>query len=306
MVSIVIVNWNSGTLLQNCIRSLLDNAVGCKIIIVDNASADSSLEFNTKAGADISIIRNERNIGFAAACNQGWQASSGAYVLFLNPDTEAYSGSIHCLERAFPMDGSVWAVGGRLVSRSGQLDAYMRPFPTIGRVARDLLLIDELCSIIRRRSYQISNDKGPIEVDQPAAACLMITREALEKIGGFDETFYPAWFEDVDLCRRIWDRGGHIRYQPAARFLHHGGYSLNRMTPQAFLECFHTNQIRYFQKHQGKRAALRVRNLIVCGLLLRSAISLAHPIAEDASRLASAKAFWNAAQRILKFDGGKS
>jgi N-acetylglucosaminyl-diphospho-decaprenol L-rhamnosyltransferase len=303
MISIVIVNWNSGQLLGNCIRSLLDNAVGCQIVIVDNASEDSSLEFSTKTGADISIIRNDRNIGFAAACNQGWRASSGSYILFLNPDTEAYSGSIHCLERAFPMDGSIWAVGGRLISRTGQFDAYMRPFPTIWRVATEMLLIDELRSIGRRRSLQISNDKGPIEVDQPAAACLMVAREALENIDGFDEAFYPAWFEDVDLCRRIWDQGGHIRYQPAARFLHHGGYSLNRMTPQAFLECFHTNQIRYFQKHYGKRAAARVRNLIVCGLLLRSAISLAHPIAPDSSKLASAKAFWNAAKRILKFEG---
>ncbi len=306
MVSIVIVNWNSGKLLGNCVRSLLENAGGCPIVIVDNASDDSSLEFSAKAGADISIIRNSRNVGFAAACNQGWKASSGAYVLFLNPDTEAYSGSIHCLERAFPMDGSVWAVGGRLVSRFGKQDAYIRPFPTVWRVAREMLLLDEIFSLVRRRPDPISNDKGPIEIDQPAAACLMIAREALEKIGGFDEAFQPAWFEDVDLCRRIWDQGGHIRYQPAARFLHQGGYSLQRMTSQDFLECFHKNQIRYFQKHHGKRAAGRVRNLIVCGLALRSAISLARPIGRDASRTASAKSCWNAAKRILKFRGAQS
>ncbi len=301
MVSIVIVNWNSGNHLANCVRSLLDYAKDFPITIVDNASTDGSLDLS--ANEKITLIRNDRNIGFAAACNIGWKSGSGAHILFLNPDTEAYPDSIYSLQQAFAADDSCWAVGGRLVNPSGRPGAYLRPFPSIWRVAKDMLFIDELSSMDRRRSSQFNNSTVPLEIDQPAAACLMVSRKALEKIDGFDEAFYPAWFEDVDLCRRIWDQGGRILYQPAARFLHHGGYSLNRLTHQAFLECFYGNQVRYFRKHHGRRAASSVKKLIVCGLLLRSAISLAHPLAADESRLRSAKSYWKAARRLMQSHG---
>jgi GT2 family glycosyltransferase len=302
MVSIVIVNWNSDGLLERCIRSLRNNAPGCQIVIVDNASTDASLDFCVEV-ENIHILRNNNNIGFAAACNLGWKASTGAHVLFLNPDTEAYPDSIRSLEHVLIKDSSVWAAGGRLISPSGESAAYLRPFPTIWRVAREMLLIDEILPIDKRRSNAFNNSALPIDIDQPAAACLMVSREALEKIGGFDEMFYPAWFEDVDLCRRIWNRGGRIQYHPAACFLHHGGYTLKRLTNQTFLEIFHSNQIRYFQKHHGKQAASLVKTLSVCGLLLRSAISLAEPRAPNALRLASAKTFWNAAMRLLQSPG---
>jgi GT2 family glycosyltransferase len=297
MISIVIVNWNSGRFLGNCVRSLLNNAAGSQIIIVDNASMDSSLDSVRESGENIMVIRNNRNAGFAAGCNLGWRSGLGTHILFLNPDTEAYPDSIACLERVLINDSSVWAVGGRLVSSSGRTGDYLRPFPTVWRVAADALFIDELCRI-GRRSHPPEISTGPIEVDQPAAACLMISKAALEKIGGFDEAFYPAWFEDVDLCRRIRNEGGRILYQPAARFLHHGGSSLERLSRQAFLEYFHTNQIRYFQKHHGPQAASNVRRLVFCGMLLRSVISLAYPLIPESSRLSSAKTFWKTARRF--------
>jgi hypothetical protein len=126
----------------------------------------------------------------------------------------------------------------------------------------------------------------------------MVARTALEAIDGFDEDFGPAWFEDVDLCRRIRDRGGRIQYQPGARFLHHGGYSLQHLSRQDFLEIFHTNQIRYFRKHFGPKTAGRVRRWILLGLFLRSALSLAVSPSPGVPRAAAARMFWNAARHI--------
>jgi N-acetylglucosaminyl-diphospho-decaprenol L-rhamnosyltransferase len=137
-----------------------------------------------------------------------------------------------------------------------------------------------------------------MDVDQPAGACLMVTRTALEKVEGFDEAFGPAWFEDVDLCRRIRNSGGRIQYQPKARFLHHGGYSLHQMPRQDFLEIYHTNQIRYFKKHHGLQMASRVKRWIVAGLVLRSALSIVFPTVPGAARSASVKIFWKAAQQL--------
>lgn len=301
MISIVIVNWNSGPLLEKCIRSLIQNAAGCEIIIVDNASTDSSLCFSDRIDSDLSILRNDRNIGFAAGNNLGWHSSKGDPVLFLNPDTECYPDSIKLLERTFTIDRMVCAAAGRLVDPSGktQVKFNVRAFPGIGTVAAEMFFIDEIWPFKRWFLKHCTPDSEvAVDVEQPAAACFMITKRALESVGGFDEKFYPAWFEDVDLCRRILKQGGRILYQPRARFLHHGGCSLGTLSRQDFLEFFHTNQIRYFKKHHSRKTAGRVRRLIVLGLYLRSVLSLAYPLAPGASRAAAVKTFWKAARQI--------
>jgi GT2 family glycosyltransferase len=136
------------------------------------------------------------------------------------------------------------------------------------------------------------------DVDQPAAACLMVSRRALMSLDGFDEQFEPAWFEDVDLCKRIRNAGRRIRFEPAARFAHHGGYSLGRLGREKFLEYFHANQIRYFSKHHGRSDAEVVRRLVVIGLSLRAALSFACRPPVGASRSASARLFWRVARRF--------
>ena len=191
----------------------------------------------TRFGADLSILRNNRNIGFAAGNNLGWRASKGDRILFLNPDTECLPESIPRLEQTLISDHAIWAVGGRLVGPTGkpQFDFNVRSFPTIGSVASEMFFLDEIWPS-NPWSHSVHPDDGgqPVDVDQPAAACLMVSRAALESIGGFDEAFYPAWFEDVDLCRRIRNQGGRIQFQPNACFLHHGGYSLRTHFPAGF------------------------------------------------------------------------
>ncbi len=305
MISIVIVNWNSGSLLESCIRSLLQYAEGCEIVIVDNASKDSSLHFVKGLDGDLSILRNDQNLGFAAGNNQGWRACKGDRILFLNPDTECFSESISCLEQTLQADGTVWAVAGKLVNPAeksqSRYDAHA--FPSIGSVAAEMLFLHEIWPS-NPWSGAINTDSttSAIDVDQPAAACLMVTRAALVSLGGFDEDFSPAWFEDVDLCRRIRGRGGRIQYQPRARFLHHGGQSLTQLSRQEFLEIFHTNQIRYFKKHHGLKAAAQAKKWILAGLILRSALSLVYPLVSGMSRPASIRVFWEAARRISRLN----
>ncbi len=308
MVSVVIVNWNSGPFLQSCIQSLNRHASGVQIVVVDNASKDSSLNLASGIGASVTIIRNDSNVGFAAGNNQGWRTSIGSHILFLNPDTECFPDSVGCLERTISANKDVWAVGGQLVSPSGQPQVQFGPriFPTVASVAAEMLLLDEIWPNhpwTRHLHIPASDKMHAVDVDQPAAACLMVSRMALESVGGFDEDFRPAWFEDVDLCRRIRNHGGRIHYQPKARFLHHGGSSLRILTREKFLECFHRNQVRYFLKHHGSKTASRVRNLILLGLYVRTAVSLAYPLVRNTSRTTSARIFRNAARRIAEFHG---
>ncbi len=302
MISIVIVNWNSGTRLKRCLSSLLEHAPGCEIIVIDNASEDRSADFlKDAAPPPARLIGNRINSGFASACNLGWRRSRGEKVLFLNPDTECLPGSVRRLAEPLILEADVWAAGGLLIDSAGtpQSGFNVRAFPTVAHVAADMLLLEEAWpGNPWSRHYRMSswNPRRAVEVYQPAAACLMVARRALEYLGGFDERFFPAWFEDVDLCRRIWKAGGRIRFEPAAGFLHLGGHSLERLTPELFLEYFHTNQIRYFAKHHGRDAAERVRKLVVAGMVLRAALSLVRPPVDGRSRAASSDAFRRAAR----------
>jgi N-acetylglucosaminyl-diphospho-decaprenol L-rhamnosyltransferase len=301
VISIVIVNWNSGSLLESCLRSLLRFAEGCEIVVVDNASDDTSLHFAREVGDGISILCNDRNLGFAAGNNRGWRASRGDKILFLNPDTECFPESVNCLEQTLAADRMVWAVGGKLVGPNGKPQSHfnVRRFPNSGSVAAEMLLLDKIWPSNPWSCLISQGDiKLAVDVEQPAAACLMVTRSCMESVGGFDENFRPAWFEDVDLCRRIWHQGGRIQYQPNARFLHHGGHSLEHLSRQDFLEIYHTNQIRYFKKHHGLKTVSRVKRLIVLGLILRGALSLVWSPIRGVSPADSAKLHWNAARRI--------
>ena len=298
MISIVIVNWNSGSFLKKCVQSLLEHAAGCEIIAVDNASGDESLGFLAPL-PDIVVIRNCRNAGFAAASNTGWRRSKGDLVLFLNPDIEALPGSVVRLAEPLEHDPGIWAAGGMLASAVGRPQGNLnaRRFPSVASVAAEMFFLDKgwpgnPWTGQYRPPLPAS---GPVvEVDQPPAACLMVRRSALESTGGFDESFTPAWFEDVDLCKRIRNRGGRIMFQPSARFLHHGGFSLERLGYADFLKYYRKNQIRYFAKHHGQKAAGRVRMMIGAGMFLRSAVSIVIPLAHGSSRPASARTFWRA------------
>jgi len=303
MISVVIVNWNSGLFLERCVLSLMKHADDCEIIIVDNASEDFSLDFTRRLDAPLSLLRNRENLGFAAGSNRGWRKSAGEQVLFLNPDTECMPGSVHRLARLLMEDPTIWAAGGRLVSRSGRLQAgfNVRAFPSVKSVAAEMLLLEELWpGNSWTRNYRMSywDHASAQEVDQPAAACLMVQRLALEYLSGFDESFRPAWFEDVDLCRRIWGSGGRIFYEPAAEFVHAGGSSLNHLAKEQFLKCFHTNQLRYFRKHHSERDAERVLRLICAGLYLRAALSLVRPVIRGSTRAWSARTFWRTARHF--------
>jgi GT2 family glycosyltransferase len=302
-ISIVIVNWNSGPFLERSVSTVLENDGGCEVIVVDNNSDDGSLSFADRLAGRIDTVRNQVNLGFAAASNTGWRRSHGDLVLFLNPDTEALRGSVELLALPLREDPAIWASAGNLIGPQGnpQVGFNIRAFPTLGSVFAEAFFLDEILPwnpwTRKYRASDFDYDSSQ-DVAQPAAACLMVRRDILERLGGFDESFRPAWFEDVDFCRRLLNAGGRIRFVPGARFMHHGGSSLARLDRGEFLACFHRNQVLYFAKHHGERTAARVRMLAGAGLRLRSVLSLFHPLVEGSSRVACARFFWSAARSI--------
>jgi GT2 family glycosyltransferase len=132
-------------------------------------------------------------------------------------------------------------------------------------------LIDHLApnNAGRRRSRYADADRSTsFPVEQAAAAALAVRRSVFRRVGGFDEAFVPAWYEDVDLCQRL-GREGEIRYLPEARFRHRGGESASRLGYDRFLPIFYRNAWRYRQRCYGRLGRASYRVLLALGMLLR-------------------------------------
>ena len=256
--TVAIVNWNSGHWLRTCIESLLATATSADILVIDNASDDTSLESVEVFRNRVSFVRNSVNRGFAAAVNQAFRATSTSYVLILNPDIRVMPGAVQLLEQFLNTHDRVAAVGGYAGEK------YLpRNLPSVGN-----LILQNLGMSAPRRGGA-GQENGPVPVEQPAAAALLIRRDAYDEVGGFDEQFYPAWYEDVDFCRRLKTKGWDIYFAPEAVFLHEGGYSAEALGAENFAHSYYSNQVRYARKHFGPLGAAAVRASIAAGMLAR-------------------------------------
>ncbi len=255
--TIAIINWNSGPRLRTCIESLLDTTTSAEILVVDNASDDDSMEMVRGFRSRVNFIANKANRGFAAAINQAFQTTATPYVLVLNPDVRALPGAVPTLEEFMNANPKAAAAGGNVN------DHYLpRQLPTVGRLVRENLGV--------RSGYRPPLQLAtPIEVEQPAAAAIIIRRDAYESVGGFDERFYPAWYEDVDFCVRLKAKGWQIYFVPKAKFLHEGGYSAGALGPEKFASAYYGNQLQYAQKHFGAGGSAMVRVSIAVGMIGR-------------------------------------
>jgi GT2 family glycosyltransferase len=259
-VAAVIVNWNSGGLLEACLASVHQAGNLAEILVIDNASDDGSTRCLGRFGGRMLLLRNPVNRGFAAAVNQGFEATSSSYVLLLNPDVQVLRGSAERLQHFLDAHPRAGAVGGY---------AGEKYLPK--RSSTVWSLIRENLGVPQARVYapETLNGRTALEADQPAAAALMIRRDAYRDAGPFDERFYPAWYEDVDFCRRLKMKGWQIYFAPGAEFLHRGGYSAERLGLAKFLRMYYSNQLRYARKHFGPAGAAAVRASIAAGMVGR-------------------------------------
>ena len=166
--------------------------------------------------------------------------------------------------------------GGRLLHPDSgtQVGFTLRRFPTLKTALAEVLLLNRVFPTSpwnrRYRCLDLDYDRAA-EAEQPAGACLLVKRAAWRAVGGFDESFFPLWFEDVDFCRRLRKQGWAIRYQPRARFRHAGAHSLAGLDPADRQLYWYRNLLRYFRKQHGALSALALRIGIFFGMLLRMA-----------------------------------
>jgi hypothetical protein len=274
-LSIAIVNWNSGPRLEAGLASLYreNDPAGFEVLVADNASTDGSAD--AAAGhPGIRLLRQPTNRGFAAGANAAAREAGADRLLFLNPDITHTPDNVGTLLDA--VDGRPEAAGGCgcLVDGQGrvQRDFQLRRLPSPAWALAELFLPHRLRTRgpwFRRHYYAQHRLDRPFPVEQPAAACLLLRTDVFHKLGGFDEAFQPAWFEDVDLCRRLFDRGYRLWFIPAATFIHEGGYSASVMQLEDFLTAYWGNACRYHDKHHPAFAPT-YRRLAQLGLAIRA------------------------------------
>jgi N-acetylglucosaminyl-diphospho-decaprenol L-rhamnosyltransferase len=273
-VAIVIVTYNSAAEIGGCLDALggLSEAEA-EIVVIDNASGDSTRDEVTSRGTR--LITNPTNAGFAAAMNQGVRATNAPLVLSLNPDAQLVRGldkMAACLER--PGTG---AVGGRLIGEDGepQTGFMARNLPTPAALILEVLGINRLWPRNRvNRHYRcLDMDLGSVApVDQPAGAFLMFSRTVWEEIGGFDERFWPVWFEDVDFCERIKSAGYCTYYHPDGIAKHIGSHSIGSLMLEKRERYWYGSLLEYAAKHYDSSAFRVTCIAVIVGAVFRAAL----------------------------------
>lgn len=272
-VLVAIVSWNSAAHLPAAVKSV---PPGVPVVVVDNASTDGSAEAARAAGAR--IVPAASNLGFGPACNLA--ATEGApseTILFLNPDAALLDGAaaLAALLAALDADPAVVAAAPRLTG-DGQEEFQLRRLPRLGAILREALLVDRLFPAnagFRRDRYLDRPRDAAFDVEQPAAAALLVRRAAFEAVGGFDPAFAPAWFEDVDLCAKLLAQGGRIRYVPSARVEHVGGVAMDTLSWRDFRPVYVRNQFRYLVRHASAPVCAAAWAATVLGAVMRLALA---------------------------------
>ena len=274
-VAIVIVTYNSGAEIGECLDAL--SGIDAEILVVDNASNDDTRE--RVVARKVGLIANSTNAGFAAAVNQGVRATTAPLVVSLNPDAHLVGG-LDEMASLF-RDAKTGAVGGMLLDSQGN--------PQRGFMARNLpspaALIFEVLGINRIWPRNRVNwhyrclglyhmTVSPVE--QPAGAFLMFSRSAWETVGGFDERFWPIWFEDVDFCANLISAGFCNYYHPAGIAKHAGAHSIGNLVLENRERYWYGSLLEYAAKHYRSFAFRTTCVAVALGAVFRAVKGFPH------------------------------
>ena len=224
-VSVVVVHHETPTELASCLTSLVMAAgpLVLETFVIDNASRSFDPEACRRIMPDVRITRNDRNVGFAVATNQGLRQATGRYVLLLNPDASVERDTLSIMVRYLDDHPDVGCATARLVLPNGSLDrACRRSFPTPLRSLYRLSMLSRLFPRSRRfAQYDLTylDEHEEADIDAPCGAFMMVRAEILDSVGLLDERYF-LYGEDLDWAFRIKQAGWRIRYVPRATAHH--------------------------------------------------------------------------------------
>lgn len=272
-VDVVIVAYNSERTISDCIRSVRDDPLVARVLVVDNLSPDDSAERAVGLGA--TVIRSRANRGFGSGCNLGVAAGGAPWVLLLNPDARMEPGSLAGLVAYGQGHPGVGVVASESVGPSGRAEPVRRRFPVWWRAFAEPGLSARWDEARYRRTQP---GAGP--VDWASGSCLLVRRTAFEAVGGFDESFF-LYAEETDLCARLRAAGWSTHWVRGCPSHHHPGSSTGSL-PAAGKPEWARGFCRYLHKHD--RRPRLVRASVLLGLWIRVVVWSARGRTETARK----------------------
>jgi N-acetylglucosaminyl-diphospho-decaprenol L-rhamnosyltransferase len=273
-LTVSIVNTRQWDWLEPCLRSVLDHPYKSgpfHIIVLDNASADGSVEKIGAAFPEVRLIAENIRRGFGANHGRVAAVADSDLILFLNPDTLMHEGTLDRLVEAFDADVRVVAAGGPIIDPSGETwRASPFPFPTPGRSLR------EAVALHRKRPSPVAPDGVSIGDGWLSGSALMMDRRVFQAMGGFDPRFF-LYFEETDLAKRLTEAGGRIAFRSDAPVVHEGETTERAASPRNRVSAaemrttteFERSAIAYMRKHFGRSGATVYRGALLLGGTIR-------------------------------------
>lgn len=277
-LSVVILSWNTKALLERCLESVVgqEHGLALQVIVVDNASRDGSADLVAERFPSVILKRNGVNEGYARGNNQGAALATAPLLLLLNSDTEVRPGALQKLAavlRRFPEYG---AAAPQLVNPDGSIQKNCMRFPMLA----DGFWFDSWferrwgrSASVKRWFMEDFDHAGDADVDQPPGACLLVKKALWDAIGGFDERLW-LFYNDVELCQQLRDRGLKVRYVVDAKVLHHLGKSTAQY--RDFAGEWICNRIRYYRIRHGARGAFVLKSWLLLRALEEAARTWRH------------------------------
>ena len=304
-LEIIIVNWNAGDQLQQCLESIsavrVEGFVLRRVVVVDNASRDGSADPPEGLELPLTVIRNHENRGFAAACNQGAEGSEADYLLFLNPDTrlthDSLCAPVNFMEQAAHRQAGICGI--QLINDRGDVAPSCVRFPTPGRLLAMTFGLQRLFPRWFPPLLMVDWDhRDTRAVDQVMGAFFLIRGPLLRDLTGFDERFFVYW-EEVDLSYRARQRGWATYYLADAHAYHKGQGTIAGVFPVAFFYLLRSRTL-YCFKHFGRLwGAVMLLLTLLVEPLSRSLETLLRLSGRDALQVLRAYGYlWRALPRL--------
>lgn len=224
LLSVIIITWNDAERLERCLRSIQNcrSEIASEVIVVDDGSTDRTLEMLTDFPF-VKAIKNQRNLGMAPARNVGIKNAQGDYLLFLDSDTEVRPGCFVNAVRALRADPSCWIGGCKTFRSDGTLEYSAKNFYTLKTLLLRRSFLGKWfphAACLRSHLNQDKDHSVNFSTDWVVGAALIVKREAIEKLGCFDERF-RYYFDDYDLCYRTWQMGKKVIYLADSSVVHY-------------------------------------------------------------------------------------
>lgn len=275
-LSIIIPSFNTKELLYNCLKSIFSQTkkIKLEVIVVDNASTDDSVEMIKKKFPQIKLIINQKNLGYAKANNQAIKAAKGKYILFLNSDTlilnQAIEKSLNFMQKRKDVD----ILGCQLLNKDKSIQASGGFFPKLRQIFYMMFFIDDLPLINKLiKPYQqtrLDFYQKTRQLDWATGAFLLVKKEVIDKVSGFDERFF-MYSEEVDFCFRAKKAGFKTWFYPQAKIIHLKGKSSEDGFEKAVLGEYQGLK-EFYKKHKPGWEMPILVGLLKIGALLRMII----------------------------------